>query len=102
MYRESYFDGGLLSYIGHVLLSTLITVFTFGICAPRGMSIMYNWKVKHTVIDGHRQYFDGTAMQLFGNWIKWWFFTIITFGIYVFWLNIKVTQWVTKHTHFID
>ena len=46
--------------------------------------------------------FDGTAMQLFGNWIKWWFFTIITFGIYVFWLNIKVTQWITKHTHFID
>lgn len=54
MYRESYFDGGLLSYIGHVLLSTLITVFTFGICAPWGMCIMYNWKIKHTVIDGHR------------------------------------------------
>ena len=102
MYRESYFDGGLFSYIGHVLLATFITVFTFGICAPWGVCIMYNWKVKHTVIDGRRQYFDGTAMQLFGNWIKWWFFTIITFGIYVFWLNIKVTQWVNKHTHFID
>ena len=32
MYRESYFDGGLFSYIGHVLLATFITVFTFGIC----------------------------------------------------------------------
>lgn len=102
MYRESYFDGGLFSYIGHVLLATLITVLTLGICTPWGMCIMIEWKVKYTVIDGHRQYFDGTAMQLFGNWIKWWFFTIITFGIYVFWLNIKVTQWVTKHTHFID
>lgn len=102
MYRESYFDGGLFSYIGHVLLATFITVLTFGICAPWGVCIMYNWKVKDTVIDGRRQYFDGTAMQLFGNWIKWWFFTIITFGIYVFWLNIKVTQWITKHTHFID
>ena len=102
MYRESYFDGGLFSYIGHVLLATFITVFTFGICAPWGVCIMYKCKVKHPVIDGRRQYFDGTAMQLFGNWIKWWFFTIITFGIYVFWLNIKVTQWITKHTHFID
>ena len=36
MYRESYFDGGLFSYIGHVLLATFITVFTFGICAPLG------------------------------------------------------------------
>ena len=34
MYRESYFDGGLFSYIGHVLLATLITVLTLGICAP--------------------------------------------------------------------
>lgn len=67
MYRESYFDGGLFSYIGHVLLATFITVFTFGICAPWGVCIMYNWKVKHTVIDGRRQYFDGTAMQLFGK-----------------------------------
>ncbi len=72
MYRESYFDGGLFSYIGHVLLATFITVFTLGF-VPWGVCIMYNWKVKHTVIDGRRQYFDGTAMQLFGNWIKWWF-----------------------------
>ena len=61
MYRESYFDGGLFSYIGHVLLATLITVLTLGICAPWGMCILYNWKIKHTVIDGRRQYFDGTA-----------------------------------------
>ena len=58
MYRESYFDGGLFSYIGHVLLATFITVFTLGICAPWGMCILYNWKIKHTVIDGRRQYFD--------------------------------------------
>ena len=45
MYRESYFDGGLFSYIGHVLLSTFITVVTLGICAPWGMCIMYNLMV---------------------------------------------------------
>ena len=65
MYKESYFDGGLFSYIGHVILATLITVFTLGICAPWGMCILYNWKIKHTVIDGHRLYFDGTANAAF-------------------------------------
>ncbi len=50
-----------------------------------------------------RQYFDRLCNYTnYLKWIKWWFFTIITFGIYVFWLNIKVTQWITKHTHFID
>ena len=58
MYKESYFDGGLFSYIGHVILATLITVFTLGICAPWGMCILYNWKIKHTDINGHRLYFD--------------------------------------------
>lgn len=61
---------------------------------------MINWKVKQIVIDGHRLYFDGTAMQLFGNWIKWLILTVITLGIYSFWLNIKLEQWITKHTSF--
>lgn len=63
---------------------------------------MINWKVKHTVIDGHRLYFDGTAMQLFGNWIKWLILTVIKLGIYSFWLNIKLEQWITKLTHHLD
>ncbi|MCR5493693.1 MAG: DUF898 domain-containing protein, partial [Streptococcus sp.] len=28
--------------------------------------------------------------------------TIITIGIYSFWLNIKLNQWITKHTHHLD
>lgn len=64
MGRESYFDGGLLSYIGYSIIASLITILTLGICAPWGICIMINWKVKHTVIDGHRLYFDGTATQL--------------------------------------
>ncbi|HEM3687545.1 TPA: DUF898 family protein [Streptococcus suis] len=99
--NESFFDGGLLSYIGHSLLAALITICTFGICAPWGICIMISWKTKHTVIDGQRLYFDGSAMQLFGNWIKWLLLTIVTLGIYSFWLNIKLDQWITKHTHHI-
>ncbi|CRH85621.1 Predicted membrane protein [Chlamydia trachomatis] len=102
MNRNSYFDGGLLDYIGYSLVAWLITVATFGIGAPWGICLMYNWKVKHTVIDGHRHYFDGTATQLFGNWVKWFVLTIITFGIYGFWLHIKLEQWITKHTHLLN
>lgn len=102
MNNNSYFDGGLASYIGHVLLSYVIIVFTLGICTPWAVCIMINWKVKHTVIDGHRLYFDGTAMQLFGNWIKWWSLMFITIGIYSFWVHIKLQQWITKHTHHIE
>lgn len=97
--RNSYFDGGLVTYIGTSILATLITVCTFGICAPWGICLLYNWKIKHTVINGKRLYFDGTAMQLFGNWIKWLFLTFITLGIYGFWLHIKLEQWRVKHTH---
>ncbi|MFS0961840.1 DUF898 family protein [Enterococcus durans] len=97
--RNSYFDGGLVTYIGTSILATLINVCTFGICAPWGICLLYNWKIKHTVINGKRLYFDGTAMQLFGNWIKWLLLTFITLGIYGFWLHIKLEQWRVKHTH---
>ena len=97
--EDSYFDGGLLQYIGTSILAVLLTIFTFGIATPWAICMMYNWEVKHTVIDGQRLYFDGTGIQLFGNWIKWWFLTLITFGIYGFWLKIKLKQWITKHTH---
>ena len=62
--------------------------------------MLENWKVKHTVIEGKRLCFDGSATQLFGNWIKWLLLTVITLGIYGLWVRIKMTQWVTKHTHF--
>lgn len=44
--------------------------------------------------------FVGKAGSLFGNWIKWLLLTIITFGIYGFWVNIKLKQWIAKHTLF--
>ena len=29
--------------------------------------MIYNWEIRHTVIEGRRLEFDGTAVQLFGN-----------------------------------
>jgi len=63
--------------------------------------MIYNWEIKHTVIEGRRLEFDGTTVQLFGNWIKWLLLTIVTFGIYGFWVSIKLRQWKTMHTHFV-
>ena len=98
--EKSYFDGGLLQLIFCRILGTIITVWTFGICYPWALCMVYNWKIKHTVVDGKRLKFDGHAIQLFGTWIKWLLLLIITLGIYGFWLNISLKKWITKHTHF--
>lgn len=98
--QESYFDGGLLQYIGWSILGSLITVLTLGICFPWACCMIYRWEIEHTVVNGQRLYFDGTTSQLFGNWVKWLLLTIITLGIYSFWLFIKLKQWKVKHTHF--
>ncbi|MBR4350627.1 MAG: DUF898 family protein [Bacilli bacterium] len=102
MKQESYFDGGLFQLIGWKLLGAVITIFTLGICYPWAVCKVYNWEVKHTVINGRRLEFDGKAIQLFGNWIKWELLTIITLGIYGFWVKIKLKKWITKHTHFAE
>ena len=56
MNSESYFDGGILGYIGYSILGAIICVFTLGIGTPWAVCMMQNWKTKHTVIDGKRLY----------------------------------------------
>ena len=100
--RNSFFDGGLLSYIGWNILGFIVTVFTFGICYPWGLCMVYGWKINHTVINGHRMKFHGSAFGLFGNWIKWLLLSIVTLGIYLFWVGIKLEDWKAKNTKFIN
>ena len=70
MNSESYFDGGILGYIGYSILGAIICAFTLGIGTPWAVCMMQNWKTKHTVIDGKRLYFDGTGAQLYRGHIK--------------------------------
>lgn len=100
--KQSYFDGGLLQYIGWSIVGCLITLLTFGICYPWALCMVYSWEIKHTVIDGQRLAFDGKATQLFGLWIKWLLLLIITLGIYGFWISIDLKKWKTKHTYFVE
>ncbi|MBR6583806.1 MAG: DUF898 family protein [Treponema sp.] len=100
--KTSYFDGGLLQLIGWKILGGLITIFTIGICFPWAFTMIYNWEIKHTVINGKRLQFDGKAIQLFGNWIKWLLLSIITLGIFGFWVPIKLIKWKTLHTSFCE
>ena len=96
---ESKFTGGLLGMIGIGILQWIIITFTLGFGVPWAICLKQSWYAKHTIIDGRPLKFDGTGGQLFGNYIKWLLLTIVTFGIYSFWLNIKMRQWVVKHTH---
>ena len=102
MENRSYFDGGLLSYVGWIILGSLLTSCTFGIYYPWALCMIYGWKINHTVIEGRRLKFNGTAVGLFGNWIKWLLLIVVTFGIYGFWVHIKLEQWKVKNTTFLD
>ncbi len=100
--NESYFDGGLLQKIGWIILGSLVTGCTLGICFPWAICMIYNWETKHTVINGRRLLFDGRAIQLFGKWIIWFILSLITFGIYLFWVSIAIKKWKVSHTHFAE
>jgi len=100
--RVSYFDGGLLQFVGWQILGVIVTALTFGVCLPWAFCMIYKWEISHTIIDGKRLAFDGSAVQLFGSWIKWLLLTIFTLGIYGFWVGIKLKQWKVKHTYFVE
>lgn len=100
--RQSYFDGGLLTYILIQILGSIVTFFTIGIAYPWVLCWVFGWKINHTVVDGHRIHFYGTGIGLFGNWIKWLLLMIITLGIYGFWVAIKLEDWKIKNTHFVN
>ena len=99
--KASQFTGGLLGLIGINLLQALMIGLSFGLGTPWAICMKERWMARHTIIDGQQLTFDGTGSQLFGNYIKWFLLTVLTLGIYGFWLDIKMKQWITKHTHHV-
>jgi uncharacterized membrane protein YjgN (DUF898 family) len=100
--QKSYFDGGVLGFIGWIILCGLITVCTLFLALPWAICLFNKWKLSHTVINGRRLKFTGSGLSLFGNYILWWVLCIITLGIYSFWLYISIEKWMVKNTAFAD
>lgn len=100
--RTSYFDGGLVKYIVLRILGWIVTIATLGICYPWSVTMIYGWKINHTVVEGKRMRFNGSAIGLFGHWIKWLLLSIITLGIYGFWVFIKLEDWKVRNTTFVN
>ena len=50
MEEKSYFDGGLLSYIGWIILGSFITTCTFGICFPWAICMFYGWNLPNILL----------------------------------------------------
>lgn len=97
---SSYFDGGILGWLGWRFLASLLSIVTLGFGTPWAFCFLYKWETSHTVINGKRLKFVGTGGSLFGHWLLWLLLTIVTLGIYGLWLNIKLLQWKTKNTVF--
>jgi uncharacterized membrane protein YjgN (DUF898 family) len=98
--QKSYFDGGVLGFIGWSFVCFLIMIFTLGLCFPWAVCVFAKWVCSHTVIDGRRLQFNGSGASLFGNYILWWFLSIITLGIYSIWLFNAMMKWTVKNTTF--
>ena len=99
---ESFFDGGLLGFIGWGILAFILIVITFGIGTPWAECMLYRYQFKHTVYNGHRLKFIGSGLSLLGNSIKWLFFTIITLGIYGLFVPVKEAKWIISNLHYED
>ncbi len=102
MSKNFKFHGGAASYLGVGILSTLLTLFTFGIAYPWALCMREAWKVENTSIGGRRLKFTGNGFSLIWLWIKLWFFCLITFGIYLLWVGPRLQLWVVEHTDFVD
>ena len=94
---DSYFDGGLLGFIGWGILATIVIVLTLGIGTPWAICMLYSYQFKHTVYSGFRLKFNGKGGSLFLNILKWTFFSIITLGIYSIFVPVKRVKWITSN-----
>ncbi len=97
---SSFFDGGVLGYLGWHLLGVLLTVISLGILYPLAEILILKWEYKHTVINGKRLVFDGGYFSLLGHVLLWILLSVITLGIYTFFIPVAWNKWVTKHVHY--
>jgi len=86
--NNSYFDGGILGFIGTNILAFFVMFIPFVGFAWSNI-IKLNWERSHTVIDSRRLVFKGTVGNFFLKYLLWGILTAITFGIFALFIPVK-------------
>lgn len=94
---NSYFDGGILGFIGTNILATLVTVVPFVGFAWSNV-IKLRWETKHTVVDSRRLIFIGTVGNFFVKYLIWGLLSVITLGIYALFVPVKNLRLEAENT----
>ncbi len=95
--NNSYFDGGVLGFIGTNILATFALIVPF-VGAAWSNIIRLRWETKHTVTDSRRLVFIGTIGTFFLKYLLWGFLTAITFGIFGLFVPVKNMRLETENT----
>ncbi|GHU62753.1 hypothetical protein FACS189418_4700 [Clostridia bacterium] len=95
--EKSCFDGTVAQIMFIHLLCALITIPTLGLAFPWAFCLLQKWKLRHTIINGHRLKFVGKPVNLTRTWLRWYLLSIITFGMYIFWVGIGLEKWKTQY-----
>lgn len=96
------FEGTAGTYFVVWLLSTLLTMVTFGLGASWAICMQVKWTVENLKVDGRNLRFTGTGGEMLILWLKWLLLCIVTLGIYSIWVTPELYRWIADHTEFDD
>ena len=94
---NSYFDGGVLGFIGTNILAGIVSIIPFVGLAWSNV-IVLRWEKKHTVIDSRRLVFEGTVGTFFVKYLIWILLTAVTFGIFALFIPVKILKLQAENT----
>lgn len=94
----SSFSGNTLGLIGLNITNGILNIITLSLALPWTISRKHRFFAQNRVINGYTVKFTGSGGQIIGNYIKWVLLSLVTFGIFLFWIPIKLKQWVIKNT----
>lgn len=101
MEKDFKFNQDVMGYLGLIIISYFLILFTLGIAFPWVVCNVQKWKAKNTTIEGRQIEFVGTGGKLFGKFIVWYLLTLVTFGIYGLWAAVKMQAWMVEHQQFV-
>lgn len=95
--NNSYFDGGILGFIGTNIFAFFVSFVPFVGFAWSNI-IKLRWYKTHTVIDSRRLVFNGTVGNFFLKYLLWGILTGITFGIFALFVPVNQLKLEAENT----